>query len=71
MECSLCPLLWREISCKTLRQHSLMVSNKDQVSLRENHCAELGLSNIGEMLNMHGSHSDGGCKKFFKYYLCF
>lgn len=46
-----------------------MVSGKDQVLLRENHGAESGLSNIGEVLNMHGSHSDGGYKKFFKDYL--
>lgn len=69
MECSLSPLLWREISHKTQRQHILMVSSEDQVPLRENNCAESGLSNIGEVLIMHGNHSDGGCKKLFNYYL--
>lgn len=46
-----------------------MVSIKDHVLLRENHGPESGLSNIGEVLNMHGNHSDGGCKKILKYYL--
>lgn len=69
MGSSLSPLLWREISCRTQRQHSLMVSIKDHVLLRENHGPESGLSNIGEVLNMHGNHSDGGCKKILKYYL--
>lgn len=46
-----------------------MVSSKDQVLLMENHGAESGLSNIGEVLDMHGSYSDGSYKKFFKDYL--
>lgn len=62
VHCSLSPLLWREISCKIQRQHSLMASSKDQVPLRENHAAEAALSNIG---GVHGNHSDGGCKTFF------
>lgn len=43
-----------------------MVSIKDQVLLRENHGAKSGLSKVGEVLNMHGSHSSGGCKKVSK-----